>query len=180
MSAPRPGFIHPSAAIGCPPEHRDWDGRTLLEPEISPTAQVNAFVTVDSGFWEPTRIGDRTFIMAHCHIAHDCQIGSDCDIAAGAVFAGHVTIGDGVRVGVNVSVRPFVKIGDGARIGAGAVVVDDVPAGETWVGNPAQRLGGIQTAEEMTELEREGWEEWWAARERDKDIFESPEDPYAA
>jgi acyl-[acyl carrier protein]--UDP-N-acetylglucosamine O-acyltransferase len=141
MSAPRPGFIHETAEIGAPPEHRDWqEGNPGMYPYISPTAQINAFCTIDAGTERRTSIGERTFLMARCHLGHDCQIGADVELAAGTTLAGHVTIEDGARLGVGVCVKPRITIGAGARIGAGAVVVKDVPAGETWVGNPAREI----------------------------------------
>lgn len=51
-----------------------------------------------------------------------------------------VRIGDDVWIGANATILPGVTIGNGAIIGAGAVVTHDVPAGETWVGNPARRI----------------------------------------
>jgi UDP-2-acetamido-3-amino-2,3-dideoxy-glucuronate N-acetyltransferase len=45
-----------------------------------------------------------------------------------------------VHIGVNASILPMRKVGAGARIGAGAVVTHDVPAGETWIGNPARKM----------------------------------------
>ena len=51
-----------------------------------------------------------------------------------------VRIGDDVWIGANATILPGVTIGDGAIIGAGAVVTHDVPAGETWVGNPAGKI----------------------------------------
>ena len=41
------------------------------------------------------------------------------------------------RIGNNVVISPNVTIGRGAKIGANAVVLHDVPAGATAVGNPA-------------------------------------------
>jgi acetyltransferase-like isoleucine patch superfamily enzyme len=49
-------------------------------------------------------------------------------------------LGDRVDLGVGVLVIGPVTIGDGARVGAGAVVVRDLPAGVTAVGNPARVL----------------------------------------
>lgn len=48
---------------------------------------------------------------------------------------------DGATIGANATILPGVTIGKGAMIGAGAVVTMDVPDGETWVGNPARRMG---------------------------------------
>jgi acyl-[acyl carrier protein]--UDP-N-acetylglucosamine O-acyltransferase len=133
--------IHPTAIIGDPPEHRDWKpGDPLYHPQIDETARVFALVTVDSGRRGPTRVGARTWLMKHVYIGHDAVIGADCELAAGTVIAGHVTIGDRVRVGVNACVRPFINVGEGARIGAGAVVVKDVEPGVVVAGNPARPL----------------------------------------
>ena len=134
-------MIHETALIGQPPEHRDHRWNTPgIPPEIARTATIEAFCTVDAGIHEPTRIGERSWLLKHVHVGHDAQIGADCELAVGTVIAGHAILEDGVRCGINVSVRPFVRVGKGARLGAGAVVVKDVPAGEVWVGNPARKL----------------------------------------
>jgi putative colanic acid biosynthesis acetyltransferase WcaB len=47
-------------------------------------------------------------------------------------------LGNRVEVGCGASILGPITIGDGARIGAGSVVVKDVPAGATVIGNPAR------------------------------------------
>lgn len=54
---------------------------------------------------------------------------------------GAARISDNVDIGANVSIIGPVKIGKGVKIGAGSVVVKDVPAGVTIVGNPAHVIG---------------------------------------
>jgi len=49
-------------------------------------------------------------------------------------------IGCGAMIGAAVVVLPGITIGAGAIIGAGSVVTQDIPANETWVGNPARKL----------------------------------------
>lgn len=137
----RPSGIHPLASVGGAPESRGLSiGDAYYMPVIHPTVLVHAFCTIDGGLEQPTRIGANSFLMARVHVGHDCQIGSDCEFGAGVVLCGHVQIGNGARLGGNTWVKPRVKIGELAVIGGGSVVVKDVPAGETWVGNPARRL----------------------------------------
>ncbi|MCJ8211010.1 serine acetyltransferase [Mucilaginibacter sp. RS28] len=55
----------------------------------------------------------------------------------GGGFTPSPIIGNYVDVGSNVCIIGNITIGDHAKIGAGAVVVKDVPAYHTAVGNPA-------------------------------------------
>jgi serine acetyltransferase len=71
-------------------------------------------------------------------------------------------IGHGVKIGQGAVFKPRVHVGDRAVIGAGAVVTKNVPAGETWVGNPARRLVRA-TGEQLTPSEEAGWEQLAAA-----------------
>lgn len=133
--------IHPSAVIGQPPEHRDWNqSMAVHHPDIHPEARVEALVTVDGGMVSNTQVGARTWLMKKVHVGHDAVIGDDCELAPLTSVGGHVVIGDRVRVGQGATFKPYVTVGDDARIGMGAVVTKDVPAGETWVGNPARQL----------------------------------------
>lgn len=136
----RIGIDH-RAVIGEPPEMRTWvEGDPFHYPAIHPLARVEAFVTVDAGLEEPTRIGAFTWLMKHVHVGHDAQIGENCEFAPHCSVGGHVKIGHGVRVGQGAFFKPFITVGDGARIGMGAVVIRDVPPGEVWAGNPARKI----------------------------------------
>lgn len=92
---------------------------------ISPTAQL----------------GEHVHVLYNAVVSHGCQIGDFSTIAAGAVLAGEVTVESGVFIGANAVVRHGgITIGRNAIIGMGAVVVDDVPENQKWVGNPARPL----------------------------------------
>jgi UDP-3-O-[3-hydroxymyristoyl] glucosamine N-acyltransferase len=141
------GYISPKAEIGSVPESRDliWDYHdgvpvVFHEPLIDPSAIVDAFCTVDAGTESPTTIGEHSWLQKRVHVAHDVKIGDNCEICVGVTLCGFVTIGDDVRIGGNTWIKPRITVGDGVRIGGGSVVVKDVPAGETWVGNPARKL----------------------------------------
>lgn len=169
------GFLSPLAVIGQPPEHRDYrwhanDPTAFHAPKIDETAIVEAYVTIDAGIDRPTAIGPRTMVMKHAHVGHDAQIGANCNIAPGALIGGHVIIGGFSKIGMGAMIRPRIKIGTGAIIGMGAVVVKDVPPGETWAGNPAAPIknNAVHSTPEQNytvhwtpEQEYDAWEEWW-------------------
>ena len=75
----------------------------------------------------PTRVGNRNFIMAGGHIAHDCAIGDGCIITNGAFISGHCSLADGVNVSSPVGVHQHVRIGRLVFISAGSGVGMDVP-----------------------------------------------------
>ena len=88
---------------------------------------------------EDTKIEHGTKIDTRCHIAHNVHIGQNCLITSGVTIGGSTVIKDNVYIGIGAVIRNKVTIGEGATIGMGAVVTKDVPPGETWFGNPAQK-----------------------------------------
>ena len=120
-----------------------------------------------SKLWGAQLIGMDTTIGTFCHIGNDVVIGERCKIQAGVkippltrignnVFIGAnvvftndkymdgnmegVTVEDGVKIGAGSLILAGVKIGKNAVIGMGAVVTKDVPDGELWYGNPAEKM----------------------------------------
>ena len=83
-----------------------------------------------------TRIGNRNWIMAYCHIAHDCQIDDDTTLANNTTMAGHVHLGNWVTVGGLTGIHQFVKIGAHAMVGFASAVSQDVPPYMLVDGNP--------------------------------------------
>ena len=151
----RIGFRSPMALIGETPESRTHEG-TDFYVEIHRDATIEAFVTVDAGCERPTRVGD-SWLFKHSHVGHDAIVGDGCEISTGAIIGGYATICDNVRIGLNATIRPRVTVGMGAQIGMGAVVTKDVPAGETWVGNPAHDIRQDMKVDPV-------WVEWEATR----------------
>ena len=84
-------------------------------------------------------VNGQTTIGARCVLRASTTIGNVMD-RDGEPSASPF-IGDDVELGAGVTMIGPIKIGDRARIGAGSVVIKDVPADETAVGNPARSLG---------------------------------------
>lgn len=70
--------------------------------------------------------------------------------------SGHVTIGNNVGFGENVTVLKGVRIGDNCFIGAGSVVSTDIPSGSVAVGYPCKV---VRTLDEYYEKRKEVSEE---------------------
>lgn len=107
---------------------------------IGDYVEVGSNTCIDRGALADTIIGDYTKINNLCHIAHNNKIGKNVMITGCVNISGSNVIGDSAWIAPNSSIRGWVNIGEGATVGMGAVVVKDIPAHETWVGNPARKL----------------------------------------
>ncbi|MBX3531849.1 MAG: acyl-ACP--UDP-N-acetylglucosamine O-acyltransferase [Rhizobiaceae bacterium] len=120
--------VHPHAALGGPPQDlKHKDARTTLT--VGADCLIREGFTAHRGTEHGgghTRIGDRCFLMANSHVAHDCHIGNGIIMANGSVMGGHCEIDDNVIISGLVAIHQFVRIGRGAMLGGGARVAGDV------------------------------------------------------
>ena len=125
----RDNVFHGQAAIGGAPQDKKYRSERV-ELAIGDGNAIREFVTINRGTGDGggiTRIGDRNWILAYSHIAHDCIVGDDCVFSNNATLAGHVVIGNQVILSGFAGVHQFCRIGDHAFIGMGAFVNGDVP-----------------------------------------------------
>lgn len=107
---------------------------------IGDHVEIGANTCIDRGKFGSTTIGDGTKIDNLVQIGHNCRVGRACLICGQCGLSGSVTLGDGVILAGSVGVADNLTIGDGARVGGRSGVNDDIPAGESWLGSPAQPL----------------------------------------
>lgn len=124
---------------------RDENGNKFRFPQIGQLilgnyVEVGSNTCIDRGALADTMIGDYTKINNLCHIAHNNKIGKNVTITGCVNISGSNIIDDNVWIAPNSSIRGWVHIEEGATVGMGAVVVKNIPAHETWVGNPAKKL----------------------------------------
>ncbi len=88
-----------------------------------------------------TVIGNKNFLMAYSHVAHDCKLGNNIIMSNSVALGGHIVIGDHAIVGGIVAVHQFARIGAYAIIGGQSAVTMDIPPYVSAAGNRAQLYG---------------------------------------
>lgn len=88
-----------------------------------------------------TVIGSRCLLMAYVHVGHDCVLGDDVIMANNSAVSGHCTVGDHANFGGYAGVPQFRNIGAHTHIAGMSLVLKDVPAYMTVMGNPASAIG---------------------------------------
>ena len=125
-------FAHALWQSGVPlaPRTIAYLSRAVTGVEIHPAAQIGAEFFIDHGsgvvIGETTEIGDRVTLYQGVTLG-------------GTGFARgkrHPTLKDNVTVGSGAKLLGPVTVGRNAKVGANTVVIEDVPAETTVVGNP--------------------------------------------
>ncbi len=120
------------------------DGRGLVKiPQIGNViignhVEIGANSCVDRAKFSSTIVGDGCKIDNLVQIAHNSVMGRYCIMAGHSGLAGSVTLGDGVIIGGSASIKDHTTIDSGASVGAGSGVMNNVAAGKTVLGYPAQ------------------------------------------
>ena len=108
--------------------------RAVTGIEIHPAARIGADFFIDHGsgvvVGETAEIGDRVTLYQGVTLG-------------GTGFARgkrHPTVGSDVTIGSGAKLLGPIMVGDGAKVGANTVVISDVPADATVVGNPGHTV----------------------------------------
>lgn len=129
--------LYPFGSFGMPPQDLKYKG----EPTALVIGNLNVFrefVTVHRGTVTgrgATRIGNRNYLMAYGHVAHDCLVGNDVILSHGTTLGGHVDVDDFATLGGYVGIHQFCRVGRHAFIGGFSACTKDVLPFSKTVGN---------------------------------------------
>ena len=141
--------VSEDAAIGA--RTQVWQFSVVLAgAQVGADCNLNAHTFVEGG----ARIGDRVTLKSGVYVWDGIVLEDDVFCGPNATFTNDLRprsrvhpenypttrIGKGASIGAGAVILPGLTVGKSAMIGAGAVVTRDVPAGETWAGNPAKPL----------------------------------------
>jgi UDP-N-acetylglucosamine acyltransferase len=76
---------------------------------------------------EPTRIGDRVFMMVNTHVGHDGRVGHNVVMVNNSAIGGHARLFDNVTLGGAALVHQFDRVGRLAFVSGGAAISTDIP-----------------------------------------------------
>lgn len=111
--------------------------------DISSTAKtgMGVFISKNVSVNSLSEIEDLAIINTGAVVEHECRVGKAAHVAPGAIMLGNCELGSFSFLGAGAVLREGVKVGSNSIIGAGAIVLHDVGDNETWVGNPARKIG---------------------------------------
>lgn len=132
--------VFPYAVVGQEPQdisYRGSDTRVIIGDfnVLRESVTVNRGTEKEDGI---TSIGDRCYLMAGCHVAHDCKLGSRIIMANGTLLGGHVHIHDDATLSGSIGIHHFTTIGSFSFVSGLTKVLQDVPPYMLVEGVPGQ------------------------------------------
>ena len=131
------------SSIGEIPQDKKYVGEPS-ELIIGDDNTIREYVTINRGTEQDqgyTKVGDRNWIMAYVHIAHDCKVENDTIFANGSTLAGHVVVEDFAILGGFTLVHQFCRIGAHSFCAMGTALNRDLPPYVMASGNYATTHG---------------------------------------
>jgi len=162
--------IYPFASLGTPPQSVHYHGEPT-KLVIGADCDIREHVTMNIGTSArgETTVGDRCFLMAGSHVAHDCVVGKNVTFAQSATLGGHCEVGDLVFLGGLCAVHQFTRVGESAMIGGVSGVRGDViPFG--LANGDIAHLDGVN----VVGMKRRGFDRTWlhAVRTTSRMLFD--------
>lgn len=132
--------LFPGVVVGGPPQDLSYRGEDT-QVVIGDFNVIRESVTINRGTMKDegiTSIGDRCFLMASAHIAHDCRLGDRIIMANATLLGGHVHIDNDATLSGGVAIHHFASVGAFSFISGLSRVLHDVPPFMLVEGSPAR------------------------------------------
>lgn len=116
------------AIIGAEPQDLSYSGAETTV-QIGSGNRIRENVTIHRGTAEgsSTVIGDRNYLMAGAHVAHNCRLGHEVVLVNNVLLAGHVDVDDYAFLGGDVVVHQHVRIGKYVMVRGQTRIGLDIP-----------------------------------------------------
>ncbi|MEM6823082.1 MAG: acyl-ACP--UDP-N-acetylglucosamine O-acyltransferase [Verrucomicrobiota bacterium] len=117
-----------NAIIGAEPQDLSFEGGVSFV-EIGNENVIRENTTIHRGTKPETStvIGNKNYLMAGVHVAHNCHIGNEVTLVNNVLLAGYVEIRDFAFLSGDVVVHQFVRIGEYVMVRGQTRVGMDVP-----------------------------------------------------
>lgn len=135
-------IIFPYVSLGGDPQDLSYQGgETYLT--IGDDNIIREFVTVNRGsdINGITTIGNKNFLLAYSHVAHDCYLGNEILMVNNATLAGHVSVDNYAILGAFTAVHQFCRVGAHSFLSRATEISKDVPPYMLVKGLPGMPCG---------------------------------------
>lgn len=130
------------SVIGGPPEHKDFYKNYKHGVTVGENVFISNGVTIDSGCYKNTKIGNNVWMLRQSHAGHDSEIEDDCIISCSTLVGGHAVIMKGCNLGLGTKIHQHKIVPPYLMAGMGCVInkKSKLDPFSIYVGNPAKFL----------------------------------------